>query len=190
MKRISSLIDLSNDLFFEIFDYLDVFDLFQAFFYLNQRLNSLVIDQHNCFQANMTSLKSYEFSIYRNVILPKIACHIRHLSISDELNYLKIILRTMSLTNLLAVRLYHVKLNELTLILKHCQLKYIFIDTKYIQNEKHLNGIFNIVFNQQLQLCSMQCHFHTNLNFLQEKNKLSKLRRLIINCDCSSSDFI
>ncbi|CAF3609290.1 unnamed protein product, partial [Rotaria sp. Silwood2] len=107
MKQVSSFTDLSNDLFFEIFDYLDVLDLFQAFFNLNQRFNLLIIDRHNCFQANMISLKSYEFSIYKNFILPQIACYIRYLSISDELNYLQIILRSISLTNLLSIRLYH-----------------------------------------------------------------------------------
>ncbi|CAF2725058.1 unnamed protein product [Rotaria sp. Silwood2] len=190
MKQVSSFTDLSNDLFFEIFDYLDVLDLFQAFFNLNQRFNLLIIDRHNCFQANMISLKSYEFSIYKNFILPQIACYIRYLSISDELNYLQIILRSISLTNLLSIRLYHVKLNELRIILNHCQLKSISIDTNHIQNEKHLNEIFKILFNQQLDLRSMQCHFHTNLYFVEEKNKLSKLRRVIIDCDCFSSDFI
>ncbi|CAF3994735.1 unnamed protein product [Rotaria sordida] len=190
MKQILSLTDLSNDLFFEIFDYLDVLDLFQAFFNLNQRFNLLVIDRHNSFQANMISLKSYKFSIYKNFILPHIACYIRYLSISDELNYLQIILQSISFTNLLSIKLYHVKLKELKIILQHCQLKYFFIDTNYIQNEKHLNEIFKILFNQQLELCIMQCHFHTNLYFIEEKNKLSKLRRVIIDCDCFSSDFI
>jgi len=190
MKQISLFTDLSNDLFFEIFDYMDVLYLFQAFFNLNQRFNLLIIDRHICFQANMIDLKSYEFMIYRNLILPKIGCYIRYLSISDQLNYLQIILRSISLTNLLFIRLYDVKLNELRIILRHCKLKYIFIDTNYIQNEKHLNEIFHILFNQQSDLCSMQCNFHTNLYFVEEKYKLSQLRRVIIDCECFSSDFI
>jgi hypothetical protein len=96
MKQISLFTDFSNDLFFEIFDYIDVLHLFQAFFNLNQRLNLLIIDRHIYFQANMISLKPYEFSIYKNLILPKIGCYIRYLSISDELNYLQIILCSIS----------------------------------------------------------------------------------------------
>jgi hypothetical protein len=46
------------------------------------------------------------------------------------------------------------------------------------------------LFNQQLDLRSIRCNFHTNLYFLEENNKLSKLRRVIIDCECFSSDFI
>lgn len=190
MKQISLLTDLSNDLFFEIFDYIDVLELFQAFYNLNQRFNILLTDRHNSFQVNMFSLKSYQFSIYKSIILPKISCYIRYLCISDEFHYLQMILRSFSLKNLLSVRLYHVKLNELMIVLKNCQLKSIFIDTKYIQNETHLNEIFRNLFSQQFQLNSIQCDFHTNLHFLNEKNKLSKLRHVILTCDCFSSDFI
>lgn len=190
MKQKASFNDLSHDLFFEIFDYLDVFDLFKAFFNLNQRFNLLIIDRHNCFHANLVKLNSYELSIYKSLILPKIACYIRYLSISDELNYLQIILRSISFSNLLSVKLYHVKLNELKQILSQCQLKYLLIDTNHIQNERHLNEIFKTLLNHQLVLRSLQCNFYTNLHFIEEKNKLSKLRRVIIDCDCSSSDFI
>ena len=172
-------LNLSNDLLFEIFDYLDVLDLFQAFFNLNQRFNLLIINRHICYQANMFALKSDEFSIYKNIILPKIGCYIRYLTISDELNYLQIILRSISLRNLISVRLYYVKLNELRIILEECKLKYIFIDTNYIQNEKHLNDIFQIMFKKQLDLRSIQCNFHTNLYFIQDKTKLSQLRKVM-----------
>jgi len=190
MKQISLFTDLSNDLLFEIFDYMDVLHLFQAFFNLNQYFNLLIIDRHICFQANMICLKPDEFSIYKNIILPKIGCYIRYLSISDELNYLQIILRSISLTNLIFIRLYNIKLNELKIILGYCKLKYLFIDTNYIKNEKHLNEIFRIVFNQQLNLYSIQFHFHTKLYFLQDKYQLSQLRKVIIDCECFSSDFI
>jgi hypothetical protein len=190
MKNISLLTDLSNDLFLEIFDYIDVLQLFQAFFNLNQHLNLLIINRRICFQANLIPVKFDEFSIYRNLILPKIGCYIRYLTISDELNYLRIILRSISLTNLISVRLYDIQLNELRKILEDCKLKYLFIDTKYIQNEKDLNKIFQILFNQQSDLRSIQCNFHTNLYFLEDKYRLSQLRQVVIDCECFSSDFI
>jgi hypothetical protein len=190
MNFICSFNDLSNDLLFEIFDYLDVFDLFQAFFNLNQHFNSLIIDRHISFKSNMISLKTKHLPIYTNIILPYVGSYLRYLTISDEFGCLQIILRTISLRNLQVVKLYHVKINELKRILECCQLKHLFIDTNYIQYEKHLNEIFHIVFNQQLDLRSIQCHFHTNLYFVEEKMKLSKLKRVIINCECLSSDFI
>ncbi|CAF1001829.1 unnamed protein product [Adineta steineri] len=190
MKRISLLSDISNDLFFEIFDYLDVFDIFHGFYNLNQYFNYLIINRHICFQANMLSLKPNEYSIYKNIILPKISCYIRYLSISDELNYLQIILRSFSLVNLQSIRLYNVKLNELKILLQYCKLKSILIDTNSIQNEKHLNEIFKILFNQQLDLRSIQCNFYTKLHFIEEQYKISKVRKVIIDCECFSSDLI
>lgn len=182
--------DLSNEIFFEIFDYIDVLHLFQAFFNLNQRFNLLITNRHICFQANMTKLNSSEFSIYKKLILPKIGCYIRYLSISDENNHLQTILRSISLRNLISVQLYNVKLNELKIILEYCKIKYLFIDTNYIQNEKHLNEIFHNLFNKQSDLYAIECNFHAKLYFLQEKYQISQLKKLIINCECFSSDFL
>jgi hypothetical protein len=187
---ISVLTDLSNDLFFEIFDYIDVWNLFKAFANLNQRFYSLINDRRINFQANFIPVNFQEFSVYQNVILPKIGSYIRYLTISDELNYLQIILRSISLTNLISVRLYDVQLNELRRILEDCKLKYLFIDTKYIQNEKDLNKIFQCLFNRQANLRSIQCHFHTNLYFIEDKYRLSQLQRVVLDCECFSSDFI
>ena len=187
---ISLLTDLSNDLFLEIFDYIDVSNLFKAFANLNQRFYSLVNDRRINFQANFIPVNFAEFSVCENVILPKIGGYIRYLTISDELNYLQIILRSISLTNLISVRLFDVHLNELRRILEDCKLKYLFIDTKYIQNERDLNEVFRCLFKQQSDLRSIQCHFHTNLYFIEDKDRLSQLQRVVIDCECFSSDFI
>lgn len=190
MKRKSLFNDLSNDLLLEIFDYLDVFDLFQAFFNLNQRFNRLIADEHNYFQANMISIGNQQFLFYKNLILPKIGAYIRYLSISDQMNYLQILLRSISFRNLISIRLYDVQLSELLSILEQSNLKYLFIQTKSIQNEKHLDNLFRILFEQQSNLRAIECQLFTQLFFQNYQIKFSQLKQIVLNCDCYSSDFI
>lgn len=186
----TSFNDLSNELFLEIFDYLDVFDLFRTFQNLNQRLNSLIIDRRIIFQANLLMGNDEQLSMYKNMILPKVGQYLRHLTITDEYGYFESLFNSMIFRDLLSVRLYQIKLHQLRSILDHCQLKSLYIQTKFIQNEKHLNDIFHHLVNHQPKLRRLQCNFYTNLHFIEEKVRLSELRRVIIDCSCFSSDLI
>lgn len=182
--------DLSNDLFLEIFDYLDVRHLFRAFFNINQRFNRLIEDRRISFQANLFSMNFELFSIYQEQILPRIGSFIRYLILSDHENYFQEILRSISFTHLISVNLYQVKLNELIKILESSQLKSMVIETKNIRNEKHLNELFRMFFCQQADLRVLQVNFHTQLFFRDQKFKTSQLRRITIECPCFSSDII
>lgn len=182
--------ELCNDLFFEIFDYLDVLHLFHAFSNLNRRFHSLILDRRICFQANMTWLQAKDFDIYRTRILPRVGRYLRYLSISDDGHYLREMLRSIRLENLLIVRLYQIGLNELKAILDCSQLISMCIETPLIQNERHLNGIFRLLLNQQRRLRSVECRFHTNLYFVDEKERLSALTRVVLHDSCFSSDLI
>ena len=182
--------ELSNDLFFEIFDYLDVLHLFHAFSKLNRRFHSLILDRRICFQANMTRLQTKDYDIYRSLILPRVGRYLRYLSIFDDGHYLQEILRSIRFENLLAVRLYQTGLNELKTILQCAQLRSMCIETPLIQNERHLNGIFQLLFNQQRRLRSIECRFHTHLYFIDENERLSALTRVVLHDSCFSSDLI
>ena len=182
--------DLSNEIFLEIFDYLDVWDLFRAFGNLNRRFNRLIDDRRISFQSNLLSMDFDEFFTYENVILPRIGSFIRYLTISDQWNYLQKILRLISLDNLISVKLYQVKLNELMILLDSCKFKSMVIDTKEIRNEKHLNEIFRMLFCQQMDLRFLHVNFHTSLFFRDQRYKPSQLRRIIIESPCFSSDII
>lgn len=182
--------DLSNEIFLEVFDYLDVWDLFRAFGNLNRRFYRLIDDRRISFQSNLLSMNFKDFFTYENVILPRMGSFIRYLTISDQWNYLQKILRCISLDYLISVKLYQVKLNELMVLLETCKFKSMLIDTKEIRNEKHLNEIFRMLFCQQLDLRFLQMNFHTNLFFHDQRCKLSQLRQIIIESPCFSSEII
>ena len=182
--------ELCNDVLFEIFDYLDVLHLFNAFFNLNRRFHSLIVDRRICFQANMTRLKTKDYDIYRRLILPRVGRYLRYLSISDDGHYLQEILRSIRMETLLTVRLYQIGLNELKTLLQCSQLKSMYIESSSIQNESHLNGIFQLLFNQQRRLRSMECRFDTHLFFIDQAEQRSTLTRVVLHDSCFSSDLI
>ncbi|CAF0832429.1 unnamed protein product [Didymodactylos carnosus] len=61
-----NLLSLSNDLFYEIFDYLDVYDIYYSFGDLNKRLDSIIQNKSHL-HAHITSSN---FDCYLNYILP------------------------------------------------------------------------------------------------------------------------
>ena len=164
----------------DIFDYLDVFDLFRAFADLNERFNGLISDRRLSFQANMLSLSSAAFSIYRTVILPRVGVHLRSLSISDQFGLLEDLLHSTSLARLQSARLYQIKWHQLRSLLVHCRLQSLFIRTNAIQNEKHLEELFQHLVNEQVELRSLHCHFHRRWHISEERTPLSRLERLTI----------
>ena len=187
---VARLNDLSNDLLMDIFDYLDVFDLFRAFVDLNERFNSLITDRRLSFQAMMISLTEATFSIYRTLILPRIGPYLRYLAISDECGLLESVFQSTTLARLQSVRLYQIKWHQLVSLLNQCRLKSIHIRTNYIQNEKHLKELFHRLFTEQVDLRSIYCRFHRPLHFLEEKTPFSRLERVTIDDPCFSSELI
>ena len=143
-----------NDLLMDIFDYLDVFDLFRAFVDVNQRFHGLITDRRLSFQSNVISLTEEALSIYATLILPRIGHYLRYLSISDELAFVDIVLQSTILARLQSVRLCQIKWHQLMSLLGRCRLKSIDIRTTYIQNEKHLSEIFRRLVAEQVDLRS------------------------------------
>ncbi|CAF1271365.1 unnamed protein product [Adineta steineri] len=68
----SKLETFPNEIFFEIFDRLLPSDLYQAFYGLNTRLNTILNDSRMRFRDNISSLNSKEFHSYIQNILPQI----------------------------------------------------------------------------------------------------------------------
>lgn len=190
MKSLSILTDLSNDLLLEIFDYLDVFDIFQSFSNLNERFNLLIVDRRINFQSSIVSLSEDQWSIYKSLILPQVGCYFRYLSISDRFGSIETLFKYCQLNCLQSVRLYKVKLNQLKAILVWSQLISIYVRTRFIQNEKHLDEIFHDILTKQAKLRSVECNFHRRVHFLNERNRFSRIRSFKIVYPCFSSDLI
>ena len=186
IHRSTQFVDLSNDLLLEIFDYLDVFDLYRSFAKLNQRFHSLITDSRISFQATFLHLTSAQLSFCEEILLPQIGNSLRFLQITGDFPFSKL----SPLNSLQSIRLYDVSLEQFRRILRLTQCKSISIETKRIQNEKHLNELFREIFIEQKQLHSIECQFFTPLHFLEISNNPSELRRILLHHSCSSSDLI
>ncbi|CAF4180402.1 unnamed protein product, partial [Rotaria sordida] len=56
IKCIKHLEDLSNELFIEIFNYLDVYHIYQSFYNLNKYLQNLVVNSNFPLKIHLSSI--------------------------------------------------------------------------------------------------------------------------------------
>ena len=63
--------DLANEIYYEIFDYLDIYDIYQGFFNLNQRFQNLYFHSNLPIQINISTMTKMKFECYyKKIILP------------------------------------------------------------------------------------------------------------------------
>lgn len=73
LARIPPVLEiLSDEIFFEIFDRLSPWDLFQTFSGLNQRFTTILNDSRLRFRDDISSVKLEQCHFYFNHILPQI----------------------------------------------------------------------------------------------------------------------
>ncbi|CAF3635086.1 unnamed protein product [Rotaria sp. Silwood1] len=74
--------DLANEIIYEIFEYLDVYHVYQGFFYLNIRFQNLLINTNLPIQINIPTMSKTNFELYhQNMIKPnKHRINLLHLS--------------------------------------------------------------------------------------------------------------
>ncbi|CAF1189159.1 unnamed protein product [Rotaria sordida] len=116
--------DLSNEVIYEIFEYLNFFHIYEIFFNLNTRFRNLLISSTLPIKINLSSLSKSNFEYYyRNMIIPY-----QHQ------------IQSLYLSNLFIVDLF---LSSFSLISKLIQLQILIIDkiqSKYLDN--FLNDLF------------------------------------------------
>ncbi|CAF1359043.1 unnamed protein product [Rotaria sp. Silwood1] len=132
---------LANELLLDLFQYIDVIDLFRAFYDLNTRLNELLFTKLTLYNLDFRSVSKYDFDHVCQQYLPLIINQIISLHLSD---------------------------NEETPNLSKILLSYGFTINKFI-NLKSLS-LYNIqsydIFNQLI----IQCHhlpYLTHLNMIK-----------------------
>ncbi|CAF3532321.1 unnamed protein product [Rotaria sp. Silwood1] len=70
-KSVTLMEDLSNEIFYEIFNYLDVYYVYKAFYNLNIRLQSLLTNSTLPLKINISFMSKSNFqSYYRHIIMP------------------------------------------------------------------------------------------------------------------------
>ncbi|CAF3754774.1 unnamed protein product [Rotaria sordida] len=176
--------DLSNDLMYEIFDYLNEYDIYESFYDLNQRFKNLLIKSNLPIKIKFPSISKLNFyHYYHRIILPN-----KHRIILFHLTNpftLDLIFSSSSFSILKFIRLQ-------TLILDNMQATYLedmidYIIPYYIPNLSSL--IIHVVDQIQiptLKYCKITCETKKDdrLSFLiddDDDDKYSPIETLIIN---------
>ena len=63
--------DLANEIYYEIFEYIDIYDVYQGFFDLNKRFRSILKDSNIPIQINISTMTKTKFECYyKKIMLP------------------------------------------------------------------------------------------------------------------------
>ncbi|CAF1424392.1 unnamed protein product [Rotaria sordida] len=71
IKNKSCFENLANETIYEIFQYLDVYHIYEGFFYLNQRFQNIIVNTNLLIQINVSTMSKSNFELYhKNMIEP------------------------------------------------------------------------------------------------------------------------
>ncbi|CAF3943893.1 unnamed protein product [Rotaria sordida] len=121
--------DLSNEIIYEIFDYLDIYHIYEAFSNLNKRFDNFLVSSTFPIKINISSMSKTNFQYYyTNILIPN-----------------KHRITSICLSNLFIVDFI---CSSPRIILTFIQLERLILDNiqlKYIQNiPNHLISLFNL----------------------------------------------
>ncbi|CAF0976933.1 unnamed protein product [Adineta ricciae] len=122
-KRISSLEDLSNELFYEIFDYLLDHHAFQAFYDLNNRFQSLFLHSNFPIHINISSISKAALQHYVSQIIKPCTSRIESFRLSNPcIDLCSLFVPLMKkFTQLSTLVLNHIDANHVEKLLIHLQ---------------------------------------------------------------------
>lgn len=114
--------DFSNEIFYEIFDYLGFTHIFQAFYYLNRRFQSLVIHSNNAINVtlSLTSKTAFE-DLFSNKIIRSHIDRIQSLRIEHpfSIEILSFLPSWKEFTQLKCLHLEYIEANQIHSIVNH-----------------------------------------------------------------------
>lgn len=87
IKIVSHFEDLSNELIYEVFEYLDNFHVYQSFSNLNERFDDLLFNSNLPMKINVSSLSKSELKEYDKNVLSLVPDRIRSFIVSDVFMY-------------------------------------------------------------------------------------------------------
>ncbi|CAF4947184.1 unnamed protein product, partial [Rotaria sp. Silwood1] len=191
-ENITTLENLSNELIYEIFEFLNYHHAFQAFYDLNQRFQDLFLNSNLPIKINISSISKSKLQHYLTHIIKPYAYRIESFRLSnpfiDSCLFLLPIMK--NLTQLTTLILNNIESNSIEQIVNHLSslpvlssLTIISIDT--IKN--HKNIIYNKIFRlPRLKYCQiliqlLQC----SKSLPVATNEFSNIEHLIINHEIS-----
>ncbi|CAF1256079.1 unnamed protein product [Adineta steineri] len=189
MTMINSIENFSNEIFYEIFDYLDGCDIYKIFSNLNYRFYQLLnsslllykIKFH--FTSNDLFMNNYQHMKYIN------PHQIISLNLSSELyidKFLSSFNINSSLDRLQSIYLRNIQANTLSVLLKNCihLPRLISLDIMSCHQSIDLCQIYSLIFNlpvlKYLKITSHGFKSSAALPFAMENQQLSMIEHLVI----------
>ncbi|CAF0921623.1 unnamed protein product [Rotaria sordida] len=196
-QQIMSIDNLSNEIFYEIFDYLDACEIYHAFSNLNHRFQQLLYSSSLLFKIELHYRTPKE--IFLNNFKSLIRFH-QHQIISIHLTYsinvntiISSMIRNSLFNHLESIRLHGVSPNILSRFLKKCislpRLFLLRIDTS--NSLKDLNNIYKLVFNlPKLKSLEITAHGFNKFNIktslsMATAKQFSPIKSLMIDHSCT-----
>ncbi|CAF3142021.1 unnamed protein product [Rotaria sp. Silwood2] len=124
--------DLANEILYEIFEYLDVYDIYKGFYNLNKRFQNLTINSNVLTKINISIISKSNFEDYhRNILIPN-QNRINFLRLSNPFAAEIIFSRTRLVLNFIRLE---------KLILENIQIKHLY---KICDNLIHLRKLHSL----------------------------------------------
>jgi hypothetical protein len=182
--------DLANEILYEIFDYLDIYHIYQGFFNLNQRFQTLILHSNLPIQINISTLSKSTFEYYhKNIILPN-KHRINYLRLSNPFTVDIIFSPPLLISKFLSLEtliLDHINAKYLHNILKHAALlpKLSSLVLHLADHIEDPSQLFVHIFRlSKLKSCQLTYQIKDNQNpsslfFIEHKR--SSIEHLVIN---------
>ena len=175
-----------NEIFLELFDYLDGTDLFQGFYGLNNRFNNLLYDHYRTFRFNFHSISKRSFHTICYQHLPRIADRVISLSFSNLHEFPEQMYLFFSYIP--SIDLFtHLQSLSLTDINQYELVETILEQCRHLNHLTHLKCQFDI-FSDHSHLWSLSKLVHCEMSFLSLgqirlhlTNQSISLKRLSLN---------
>ncbi|UJR19707.1 hypothetical protein I4U23_022841 [Adineta vaga] len=190
-KSKTSIEDLSNELLYEIFEYLDAYFIYESFFKLNQRFQNLLLYSNFLFEIDIPSLSKSTFEHYYTQVITANKHHIKSLHLSDPftVQYFFSLNDDISIYwKLQTLMLYSMESENLANLLERLvtlpKLSSLGIS---IADELYKNNIFDLIFQLPvLKSCQMSFPRNVNLESMASSTITSNsLEHLIIHGICN-----
>ncbi|CAF1365747.1 unnamed protein product [Adineta ricciae] len=182
---------LSNEIFYEIFDYLDGFDIFRAFYGLNHRLQKLLINPLLSMKCQLSS--QVEFNVHYQCFLESFKRQVISIEFNDSQavdNFMRCFIFDSSFSRLRSLTFDSISINTLTILLFYIKslpcLSLLSINLTYSSND--LGFIYQMIFHLPLKFLQIVIPY-TRFSPIHVQNPtmvhFSSIERLFIHHECT-----
>lgn len=172
--EISRLEHLSNEVFYEIFDYLDVFTLYEAFRPLNSRLKNLCDSSHVFYHLDFCHSYKFQLRNFSRLISERLSSRIRSIRFSNYLQLEAFLSSTVHLSNFDKLRFFNVDFireDQINAVLDFCA-RSTSLERLFLRSTETLKSTTE-TFRSILALKSLKVvHLSSNFNLFRSYHEI------------------